>query len=478
MAGGSNIGTTLLEGAAMATLGPEIAPAIGGLTGLSGAGLTAATGALTGAGVGGLGAALTGRNALQGALMGGAAGGIGGGLGGLMSSGAPVGAPSDFPAPAAGGAPVSTAAPIMSPGAAQAASDVADASAFNNYNPNAAPVNTSSLGTPGNVVQNPQVPIQQSAMNVAGQNFAPSDATATAGGLGQYTSGNANFMGPPTPDALTAQSLAGNQAGSPDFWSGFKDFATKHPYITGGAALTAYMAATGAFKPNYLPAYKQPTYGLQGLGAGYKPTFAMKEGGIAMAMGGVPGQMYPQSSINANTYAAPTQMPTSAMDLAGVRSTNTPMAGPITQNMAPGGLTAAGEDPLGAPLQTYQPTSNPTSNVIQQMASRYGVQLPSGLAAGGSINSHLGGYSDGGRLLKGPGDGMSDDIPASIADKQPARLADGEFVVPADVVSHLGNGSTDAGAKHLYSMMDNVRKARTGHTKQGKQIKAEKYLPA
>jgi hypothetical protein len=90
----------------------------------------------------------------------------------------------------------------------------------------------------------------------------------------------------------------------------------------------------------------------------------------------------------------------------------------------------------------------------------------------------LGGYSDGGRMLKGPGDGMSDDIPASIGGKQPARLADGEFVVPADVVSHLGNGSTDAGAKRLYAMMDSVRQARTGTKKQGKQIKADKYLPA
>jgi hypothetical protein len=92
--------------------------------------------------------------------------------------------------------------------------------------------------------------------------------------------------------------------------------------------------------------------------------------------------------------------------------------------------------------------------------------------------SNLGGYSDGGRMLKGPGDGMSDDIPGVIGGKQPARLADGEFVVPADVVSHLGNGSTDAGAKRLYAMMDKVRKARTGNKKQGKQIKAEKYLPA
>jgi hypothetical protein len=97
--------------------------------------------------------------------------------------------------------------------------------------------------------------------------------------------------------------------------------------------------------------------------------------------------------------------------------------------------------------------------------------------AGGLMPYDLGGYSDGGRLLKGPGDGMSDNIPASIGNKQPARLADGEFVVPADVVSHLGNGSTDAGAKHLYAMMDKVRTARTGNKKQGKQIKSAKYLP-
>jgi len=91
----------------------------------------------------------------------------------------------------------------------------------------------------------------------------------------------------------------------------------------------------------------------------------------------------------------------------------------------------------------------------------------------------LGGYSDyagGGRMLKGPGDGMSDNIPATIAGKQPARLANEEFVIPADVVSHLGNGSSEAGAKQLYKMMDRVRQARTGKKTQGKQIKADKYL--
>lgn len=89
----------------------------------------------------------------------------------------------------------------------------------------------------------------------------------------------------------------------------------------------------------------------------------------------------------------------------------------------------------------------------------------------------MGNFKKGG-YLNGPGDGMSDDIPATIEGKQPARLADGEFVVPADVVSHLGNGSTKAGAKRLYAMMDKVRKARTGTEKQGKQINPNKYMPA
>jgi hypothetical protein len=83
-----------------------------------------------------------------------------------------------------------------------------------------------------------------------------------------------------------------------------------------------------------------------------------------------------------------------------------------------------------------------------------------------------------GGYLDGQGDGMSDSIPATIEGKQPARLADGEFVIPADVVSHLGNGSSKAGSKRLYAMLDKVRQARTGNKKQGKEIKAEKYLPA
>lgn len=101
--------------------------------------------------------------------------------------------------------------------------------------------------------------------------------------------------------------------------------------------------------------------------------------------------------------------------------------------------------------------------------------------AGGGImslrNGHLGSYSDGGQLLRGPGDGVSDDIPATIADKRPARLADGEFVIPARIVSELGNGSTEAGAKKLYAMMDRIKKARRSAKDIAADTKTDRYLP-
>jgi hypothetical protein len=121
------------------------------------------------------------------------------------------------------------------------------------------------------------------------------------------------------------------------------------------------------------------------------------------------------------------------------------------------------------------------TNVIAPIADT-GVGAYSGeqrFAAGGI--STLGGYSDGGRLLKGPGDGVSDSIPASIGNRQPARLADGEFVVPARIVSELGNGSTEAGARKLYAMMDRVQKSRKKSVGKGKvavDSKASKHLPA
>ena len=105
-----------------------------------------------------------------------------------------------------------------------------------------------------------------------------------------------------------------------------------------------------------------------------------------------------------------------------------------------------------------------------------GVRFAAGGPIGGGLES-LTAMNEGG-YLDGPGDGMSDSIPATIEGEQPAALADGEYVLSADVVSHIGNGSSKAGAKKLDSMMANIRKARTGTTQQGKQINPDNFLPA
>ncbi len=124
-------------------------------------------------------------------------------------------------------------------------------------------------------------------------------------------------------------------------------------------------------------------------------------------------------------------------------------------------------DPYGRERRYFSPAYTPRA-------------AAGGMMASGGI-SHLGDYSDGGRLLRGPGDGVSDSIPAVIGKKQPARLADGEFVIPARIVSELGNGSTEAGARKLYAMMDRIQKARkktVGKGKVAKNSRSEKYLPA
>ena len=137
--------------------------------------------------------------------------------------------------------------------------------------------------------------------------------------------------------------------------------------------------------------------------------------------------------------------------------------------------------PYAAPAQTVQPQSLEAilAAIKAQQAQQAQGTVP--MASGGIAGYNLGGYSDGGRLLKGPGDGVSDSIPATIGDRQPARLADGEFVVPARIVSELGNGSTDAGAKKLYAMMQRIQQARgrtVGRNKVAVNSRAEKLLPA
>jgi hypothetical protein len=121
---------------------------------------------------------------------------------------------------------------------------------------------------------------------------------------------------------------------------------------------------------------------------------------------------------------------------------------------------------------TVNPPDDQTGITTYSPIEKYGLGSMASYAAGG--------YAMGGepRFLSGGGDGMSDSIKANINGTQPARLADGEFVIPADVVSHIGNGSSKAGAKQLYAMMDRARKARTGTTKQAKALNPAKMMPA
>jgi hypothetical protein len=252
-----------------------------------------------------------------------------------------------------------------------------------------------------------------------------------------------------------------------------KDYAEAHPYATAGIAGLGAMGVSKMMQPKKVPlpennAMIRPyEFDYGATGAEYQPGGSTSEqlyfnptytagepykadekaeGGIASAyaMGGPVEQMSAMNSVGANT----------GYPMANI---NTPMyANPMMQRPE-------------------------ATNVIAPSADA-GVGAYSGeqrFAAGGI--STLGGYSDGGRLLKGPGDGVSDSIPASIGGRQPARLADGEFVVPARIVSELGNGSTEAGARKLYAMMDRIQKGRRKSVGKGKvavDSKASKHLPA
>ena len=147
------------------------------------------------------------------------------------------------------------------------------------------------------------------------------------------------------------------------------------------------------------------------------------------------------------------------------------------------GLRAAYQKQATAETNPYKSTKtpapiptafNPAAVVVDPKATLPAV--PSGVNEKGGLSLAKGGIASAGRYLQGKTDGMADKIPSKIDGKQPAALSHGEFVIPADVVSHLGNGNSDAGAQKLYQMMDRIRQARTGTKEQGKQINPDKFL--
>jgi hypothetical protein len=143
-----------------------------------------------------------------------------------------------------------------------------------------------------------------------------------------------------------------------------------------------------------------------------------------------------------------------------------------------GALSSIPEETVS--FESVKDKYNPNSqlNLSMDTGINEALRKDSGLrlySQGGLAALAGGGYLETGGVV---GDGMSDEIPATIDGEQEARLSDGEFVLPADIVSHLGNGSSDAGAKQLYSMMDRIRQARTGSKKQGTEIDVGRYMPA
>jgi hypothetical protein len=233
------------------------------------------------------------------------------------------------------------------------------------------------------------------------------------------------------------------------------------------------------------------------LNTGNIPTQNYAPGALSNVAAGMQNQSVPpQASFVQNLTSARTgyaeggdvsnyRQDQAALNLDNLPTLNVNFAGKPTDsastnqlNNSDGTLSPMGRMALLSSLNMGNPLGNPYLGMLGLMRKN-AASLPTPTSYALNLNSgkQEAQYARGG-YLDGQGDGMSDSIPATIEGKQPARLADGEFVIPADVVSHLGNGSTKAGSKRLYAMLDKVRKARTGTKKQGKQINPAKYMPA
>ena len=236
---------------------------------------------------------------------------------------------------------------------------------------------------------------------------------------------------------------------------GSESDASVDPYT--GEEKFASGGSTGGYKYSYDPAAQKFTQLND-------PAAEIAQQAIQPSFNSIGQRFQPQAAVAPKPF---TPVTTGGIATPAVQSAQ-PMQAPMQAAPAPIPAYQTPEQQLG--LGGFYDYMN------QQLGGMRGYQ---GFAEGGL--SHLGGYSDGGRLLRGPGDGVSDSIPASIGDRQPARLADGEFVVPARVVSEIGNGSTEAGARKLYAMMERVQSARKKSVGKGNvavNSKADKYLPA
>jgi hypothetical protein len=341
--------------------------------------------------------------------------------------------------------------------------------------PTAAP---NSLGAAGN----------QSAANMLGQQ---SVMNSSSGGISSLP-GQPGFVGPlATPDQIANASAYTNANMGTRFLA---DLTGQQGNIVGNTGLKM---AGGALQSGVMNA------GINGLLAGAQGQDVGKAMGMGAATGMIGGAAtgamsgmdnavgrfateHPYITSGGIGLAANMALDKPYEDTApptqpGIRSNvkwNPSVYRPYGPQFAAGGITDLDNYDQAPQMQNPGTLDIPSRNEVANNQGYMGDSVQ--MMAHGGI-SDLGGYSDGGRLLKGPGDGVSDDIPASIGGKQPARLAEGEFVVPARIVSELGNGSTDAGAKRLYQMMERIqsdRKKTTGKGKFSDNPKAYKHLPA
>jgi len=245
----------------------------------------------------------------------------------------------------------------------------------------------------------------------------------------------------------------------------------------GGSSGSGYKGYQGSI-PKYTASRTQYAVPTSGAPSAYRPSDAeimdyLKRPGLNDSM---IARSMNEFGISPSRVASVTGSP-----VADIQSRYNTAMGPNTTARRPGSGGVTYFSPMVYTPQGAAPAAAQTAPAAATAPAPFVVDS-STYAAGGMAEGGLGSlghYSDGGRLLKGPGDGVSDSIPAMIGEKQPARLADGEFVIPARIVSEIGNGSTDAGARKLYAMMDRIQKARGKTLKNvAANTKADKHLPA
>ena len=338
---------------------------------------------------------------------------------------------------------------------------------------------------------------------------------AAGAGAGAGTGASvAGFVGPQTAaiDALGAPMTQAATSVTPTIGAGtvgtgtfdtvgnVLDAGIQKSVVGGAAPVASPLTALPPAAPTIPPAAAQPSIGggLQQMGRGFS---ALTEpGGREAFMGQAASKGVEATGVGGGMGLLQYGAAAAAPMLMGDTTTKMPEDDKERFDYAfDAGRTEEGYvDPVTGQRQYFRPTYRrladggpveemSAANVYDMQNARggvsdMGIDNSTGMQrmAGGGI-SHLGDYSDGGRLLKGPGDGVSDSIPAMIGNRQPARLADGEFVVPARIVSELGNGSTEAGARKLYAMMDRVQRARgktTGKNRVAANTRADKHLPA